>query len=394
MVRAYKFRIYPSLAQEALLNQHLIISRYVWNDCLAFVKKFYLDFELFPSRKTVREFAKHTGIYAQASYNVANRLYDTLIYFLKNRKTRNRIGFPRFKSYDAMKSITYTQYPGHGFVLDGKQLRASPYGTFKTRGLSEISGRILTLSLKRAPTGKWFGILTVSEAVKVIAPNGHPAVGIDLGIEKLATLSDGRMIRNPRLLELEQLSIRRLQKRLSHKTKFSVNYSKCKRRLAIAHERVANRRRDYPHKVSRHLVENYGLIAVEDLAIKNLARGRLSKSIYDASWGELLRQLNYKAESAGCSVTFVNPCGTSQVCWACKKRSAKPLSKRVHNCFNCGFTIDRDVNAARNILARATAGYAESQASGDDSATPNSPVWGYETSVNEEAQTKHGSDAN
>ncbi|MBM5806003.1 MAG: IS200/IS605 family element transposase accessory protein TnpB, partial [Candidatus Verstraetearchaeota archaeon] len=192
--------------------------------------------------------------------------------------------------------------------------------------------------------------------------------GLDLGLRSFAVLSDGTKIANPRHLKKHECKLKRLQRRLSKRHKWSRNWFKSKQILAAAHERVANTRRDFHHKLSFSFVRKYSLIAVEDLSLKELIEQpcrHLNKSIHDAGWSSFVIKLCNKAESAGCRVIKVEPGGTTQECSNCGKIVPKTLKDRRHSC-SCGLSIDRDLNASINILNRAlsTVGHTESQACG------------------------------
>ena len=175
---------------------------------------------------------------------------------------------------------------------------------------------------------------------------------------KLAVLSDSSIIANPRYIKRYGWKIAVLGRRLSRKKKGSCNRSKAKVKLARAYEKLANSRRDFLHKTSFDLVNKYSFISLENLNIKGMIQNRFSKQINDAGWGMLTSMLCYKAESAGCKVVFVNPEGTTQQCSQCGTIVPKTLADRVHSCLNCGLVLDRDLNAAYNIIKRGTAGHA------------------------------------
>ncbi len=355
-VRSFKFRLYPSKEQEVLLGLHLFISKNVWNASLNFVKSFYNDFQRFPSLKCLRGFAVGQGLYSQTGQDVVARLYGAL----KQRKIK---GFPRFKSFNRVKSLCYPQY---GFKLLGDELSVTPFGSLRIKKHRNVNGKIKTLSLKRE-SNKWFAIFTAEQEKQVSKSNAGDLVGIDLGIEKFATLSNGLMIDNPRFLEKRAMKLRLFQRRLSRKVLKSRNRVKACFKVAVQHEKVANSRKDFQHKQSTRLVNDYSLIALENLNVGGMARGLFSKSLYDAGWSLFTNMLVYKAESAGCKIVFVNPYNTSQQCSNCQSIVKKSLSQRIHNCSNCGLTINRDVNAAVNILNKAlssmpTVGHTESNA--------------------------------
>ena len=178
-----------------------------------------------------------------------------------------------------------------------------------------------------------------------------PAVGVDLGINRLVTLSDGKSFENPRIFVRALKRITILQRRLSRKKVGSKNRQKSRDVLAKTWRKVRNQRSDLAHKISAFLSKEYSTIVFEDLGILNMVRNhRLASAIMDASWGNLRRLAAYKVERRGGRVILVNPKGTSQKCSRCGEIVVKELSVRVHDCHACGLVVDRDVNAARNIL--------------------------------------------
>ena len=193
--------------------------------------------------------------------------------------------------------------------------------------------------------------------------------GVDLGLKNLATLTDGSLIGNPRHIGKHQGKIAFLQREMDNKKKGSKNRRKAKRKVAIGFETLKNSRRDFLHKLSRNLVSSYSFIALEDLASQELAKKNFGKQIYDAGWGELADMLRYKAASAGCEVVFVDPKDTTKMCCVCGNKMDMPLAVRDYDCEKCSNRMDRDKNAAYNILQRATAGAAGSNACGDEEKT-------------------------
>jgi putative transposase len=177
-------------------------------------------------------------------------------------------------------------------------------------------------------------------------------IGIDVGLLNLATLSNGEIIPNPRIAKNREKELRVRQRALSRCKKGSKRRLKVKYRVTALHETIANTRRTYLHQQSARLTREYGTIVVEDLKIKNMVKSRLAKSISDASWGMFVNMLTYKVANIGGKVIKVNPRNTSQECSDCGIIVLKKLSQRVHNCPGCGLILDRDENAARNILAR------------------------------------------
>jgi putative transposase len=176
---------------------------------------------------------------------------------------------------------------------------------------------------------------------------------VDLGLKNLAVLSTGESILHPKFLRASETKIKIIQREVSRKKKGSNNRRKCARRLAKAHRRVERRRDDFLHKASRALSMKADAIVFENLNINGMLKNHhLAKSISDVSWGKLMQFTHYKAASAGGAVYYVNPSGTSQICSRCGETVKKSLSERNHKCPNCGFSSDRDINAALNILGR------------------------------------------
>ena len=353
MVRSYKFRLYPNRSQEKEMQTHLFLSKNLWNDGLEFAKQLYADYGRFPSRQAYQEMSKDSGLHSQAAQNVFIRLDLAIKTKIRRKKSGLKGGFPRFKSIDRVKSL---HYPQSGFSLKEKKLKVSPFGDINVKKHREVEGSVKTLTLKREASGKWFAILTVEIEATPVQENDGSQVGIDLGLINFAVLSDGTTIRNPRHLKKHQDNIRAKQKSLSRTERYSINRGKAKRRLAVIHQRLKNIRGDFLHKLSHKLVHAHSLIALEDLASQEMAERRFGKSINDAGWSEFIGMLSYKAESAGSTVMLVDPENTTKGCSRCGFLTRKELSERQHDCPSCGLSMDRDLNAAINILSRATNG--------------------------------------
>ena len=360
MIRAYRFRLYPNRLQAETLSHHLWLSKELWNRMLDYSKSKYKREGKFASKKELREIVKRQGLFSQVAQELVDRLVDATWRFVKLKREGKGCGFPRFKSFERMKSLCYPQM---GFKLVGNRLKVSPFGEIKLKLHREIKGKIKTLTLKREPSGKWFAIFTVEQEEMPKLNNGS-IVGIDLGLSKLAVVSDGSIIVNPRHVKKHERRIAVLGRRFSRKKKGSCNRWKAKVKLARAYEKLGNSRLDFLHKTSRNLVNRYSLISLENLNIKSMVQEKFGKQINDAGWGTLAGMLCYKAESAGCKVVFVNPSGTTQQCSRCGTVVPKGLADRVHNCPCCGLILDRDLNAARNILKRCTVGHTEINACG------------------------------
>ncbi|MGD0995913.1 MAG: transposase [Candidatus Bathyarchaeia archaeon] len=353
--------MYPNRLQEETLNHHLWLSKELWNRMLDYSKSKYNREGKFASKKELRERVKRQGLFSQVAQELVDRLFDATWRFIKMKKAGEVCGFPRFKSFDRLKSLCYPQM---GFRLAGNRLKVTPFGEVKLKLHRQLKGQIKTLVLKREASGKWFAILTCEEENVKSCSNQEAKVGIDLGLSKLAVLSDGSIIANPRHIKKYERKIAVLGRVLSKKKKGSRNRVKARVKLARAYEKLGNSRLDFLHKTSSSLVSKYGVISLENLNIKGMVQEKFGKQINDAGWGLLTSMLCYKAESAGCKVVFVNPKGTTQQCSRCGAVVPKTLADRVHNCPSCGLVLDRDLNAAHNILKRGTVGHTEINACG------------------------------
>ena len=355
-MKAYRFRIYPTKVQEKQLSQHLFLAKNLWNELLEHTQQTYIDYGYFPTRNTLAVMTKESGLYSQASQEIASRLLDSVWRFIKLRKEGNEdVGFPRFKSINRMKSL---HYPQSGFSL-GTKLKVTPFGNLCIVKHREMKGDIKTLTLKREASGKWFAIFCVELGKdEPLQPkeNRGEEVGIDLGLKNFAVLSNGEVIRNPRHIRKYQDKHARFARLRSRKVKRSHNWKKANLKVARIDEKVANSRSDFLNKTSTRLVNSYSLIALEKLASQELAEKNYGKSINDVGWGTFANMISYKAEEAGCRVVFVDPNNTTQECSGCHKLVHKELQDRIHNCPNCSLVMDRDLNAAINILARARTG--------------------------------------
>jgi putative transposase len=205
--------------------------------------------------------------------------------------------------------------------------------------------------VRRTATGKWFATFSC-EVDDAPLPTSTGAVGVDVGLASFATLSTGERLANPRFFRRDEKDLTKCQRRLSRETKGTPAWRRRKKAAAHVHERVANRRRDFAHQHSRHLVNQYGVVAVEDLSVNQMVHTHcLAKSISDAAWSQFTQYLTYKAARAGRQMVKVNPAYTSQQCSRCRHRQKLALADRVYHCPCCGLDIDRDHNAALNILA-------------------------------------------
>ncbi len=360
-MKSYKFRLYPTKMQKQEMQKHLWIEKNLWNMLLECNKKKYEEEKKFLTKNEMQKMVKNSGLYSQVAQTLSHRLQKALWRMVRMRKEGKKCGYPRFKNIDRIKSLNY---PQAGFELD-KKLKVTPFGEINIKQHIEIKGKVKTLTLKREPSGKWFAIFCVEQKKKESKTNNGEQIGIDLGLTKFAVLSNGTVIENPRHLKQHEEHLSQLQKGLSKKKKGSNNRKKAKLKVARIHEKVSNTRSDFLHKTSTQLVNDYSFIALEKLASKKMSEQNFGKSINDVGWNMFANMVSYKAESAGCKVVFADPKNTTQECSKCGKIVRKELWERIHNC-SCGLSIGRDLNASLNILKRATAGQAGSNACGDE----------------------------
>lgn len=281
-----------------------------------------------------------------------------------------RARYPRFKSKHHTQSIRYPQR----FKLHGNRIYLPKVGWVKVVRHRALEGQMKNCTVSKTKSGKYF--VAIQCELELDDPAPRPgAVGIDLGLSAFLTTSDGERVAPPKYLRRAERRLRLRQRRLSRKIKGSRNRAKARQRVAVQHERVANQRRDFHHKLSHDLVSRFGHLAFEDLHIRGLLQNhRLAKSIQDAGWSQFVQFCEYKAAWTGGTVAkverFYPSSKTCSVCGAVK--DALALAEREWLCVGCGTTHERDQNAARNLLHRTTTGAVESHASGDTSSVGNS----------------------
>jgi putative transposase len=357
MLKAYKFRIYPTKLQRTVMDRTLDLCRWTYNQTLAYRKDSwekegksvskYETHNLLPTWKS--EKPELSEVFSQTLQNVQERVDLGLKTFFRRVKAGENPGYPRFRGRGWYDSFTY---PQKGFRLDSGKLYLSKIGNIKIKLHRPIGGKIKRLIVRRAATGKWFACFSVEmeESPKPPWKDGS-VVGIDVGLESFATLSNGEKIANPKFFRDEEKELARVQRRLSKAPKGTPERKAALKVVERVHERIANKRYEFAHQVSRDLVNRFGLIAFEDLNIKNMLQNHcLAKSISDVAWNMLVTVTSYKAANAGSMVVLVDPRNTSKMCSRCGILVEKSLSNRVHNCTHCGLSLDRDINAAINIL--------------------------------------------
>jgi putative transposase len=356
MLKAFKYRIYPSHAQVTKLESTLGLCCELYNAALQERRDAYRlcgksisytdQQNQLPDIKEIR--TDLNRVHSQVLQEVLKRLEKAFDAFFRRVRDGEKPGFPRFRARSRYDSFTYSQ---SGFAIEHGKLRLSKIGRVKIKLHRPIEGKIKTLTITRTSTGKWFACFSVECETEALPATAETA-GIDMGLKEFAVLSNGEAIENPRFFRVEEKRVARAQRKLSASVKGTPERKKARKAVAHIHERVANKRRDFAHKESRKLANRFGIICFENLNIRGMLRNHsLAKSIADAAWNQLVLFTTYKAENAGRCVVQVNPRNTSQMCSGCCEIVRKSLSVRIHRCSGCGLVLDRDHNAARNILA-------------------------------------------
>ena len=337
---SYRFRLYPSRQVEEALFQQLDLCRWLYNRLLEELNRAKAEGQKLTQKDTQALIVKLKAekselrlVYSKVLQMVNYQLWSNIRGLSALKRKGRKIGRLRFKGH-WFKTVNYNQ---SGFRLEGKKLILSKLGAINIKLHRPMEGNIKGVLIKRELSGKWFAVFQVDGLKHEGVSKTERAIGLDVGIKHFLTDSDGRQIENPRFYGRSLETLRITHKVLSRKKRGSSNSAKAKVKLARAYEKVTNQRDDFLHKLSRFYVNNYDVISVEDLSVTNMVRNHnLSRKILDASWSKFLQMLSYKAESAGRRFVKVNPRGTSRE----YKRGE----------------LDRDYNAALNILERGLSG--------------------------------------
>jgi len=365
-----KIRLYPDRAQERELETTLETCRLVYNS-LVNDRKFQYDIaQVSVGRYTQQAYLpkwkkNHPElkvVYSQVLQDVVHRVELAFKAFFERAAKGEKPGFPRFKGTGQYDSITFTQ--NDSFKVGDSTVRLAKIGQVKAKVHRKPWGELKTCTVRRI-NGKWFACICQGVEPEPLPPSAE-AVGVDVGLKTFAAFSNGEgdnfFIENPRFFRKDEKALAKAQRKLSKQRRGSKERKKARKVVSRIHERIRNRRHDFCHQNARRIVNRFGVIAVEKLSVKNMLGNQkishcLAKSIADASWSQFRSILTSKAESAGREVIAVNPAYTSQDCSGCgyrpdglEGRTKKKLSDRWHLCPMCGLSVDRDTNAAVNIL--------------------------------------------
>jgi putative transposase len=364
--KTFKYKLMPTPEQARTLDSVLWRCRELYNAGLeeriaAWEKRrvcvtFAMQSAQLPAIKEVRP--DYRDLYAQVLQDVLHRLDKAFAAFFRRVQAgEQHPGYPRFQGTDRYNSFTYPQVGAHGgAVFDGGMLNLSKLGRIRLRLHRPIEGTPKTVTISREADG-WYACISCAEVpIEPLPVTGHET-GIDVGLKVFLITADGELVANPRHYRKAEQQLARAQRRVSRRTKGSKRRRKAVQLLKSTHQKIARQRRDFHHKTALALLQQYDVIYLEDLQVRNMVRNcYLAKSINDAGWAAFRTILTSKAVYAGKWVVAVPAQYTSQVCSGvlpdgsrCMQRVAKSLSVRTHVCPSCGLVLDRDENAALNI---------------------------------------------
>jgi putative transposase len=358
----YRYRIYPSPGQQQALARAFGCARVVYNDCLRVRDQAYAAGEkisdtdvqrrvitlakLTPERAWLGQVASVALVQACQD---ARRAYKNWFDSLKGRRKGPKIRHPKPRRKHGRQSIRLTR---NGYALHGERLYVATVGDLKVEWSRVLPSAPSSVTVIREPDSRYYASFVVQREPTPL-PACDREAGIDLGLNSLVVTSDGETVANPRFYRAAQRRLQRAQRVLSRRQKGSANRARARHRVAVVHRKVRDARLDHAHKTALRLVRDNQAVYAEDLAVSGLMRTRLAKSVADAGWSQLIRCIQEKAARYGRTFAKVGRFEpTSQVCSACGvKDGPKPLGVRRWTCAACGAVHDRDVNAARNILA-------------------------------------------
>ena len=361
MYKTFEYRLFTNRSQHKRLLSSLAESRLLYNEMLEMFKAHYQSSGKFLSRYDLTYRFKGRGgehVPQSTVQTLADRLDKALKRFFRRKELGRRVGFPRFKSANRWHSIQLRQYGrGRDVFLDSETKRLhvpSKLGArLKVKQHRLLEGTPKTAHLVLRADGHWY-VLIVCDIGDAPQKRKGDAIGLDVGLTHFVADSNGGAVENPRCFKKAQKRFRRAQRKAARRKRGSNRRRKASKEAAKQHLKIARQRKDHAHKTDKNYVDAYAFIAVEDLQVQNVLQNRhLARAIADASWSAFKNILVLKAEEAGARVVEVSPRYTSQRCFQCNEIVQKSLSVRTHVCPLCEYTLDRDTNAAKNILQAA-----------------------------------------
>ena len=366
--KAYKFRIYPNENHRILINKTLGCTRFVYNYYLSMIK----NSEYINTCTCIKDYTNKLKYEYPFLQEIDSIAINKALFNLGDSYKRffSKQGcYPKFKSKFSKNSYNttaiYGTYKNHNYCnieldLENRTIKLPKLKVMKIRGYrntESINGRILNATISKEPSGKYYVsvLFEIHDEIDKVIPTS--IVGIDLGVKSLLTLSDGTVFENNKYILKYEKRIKRLQRSLARKVKGSENYKKCKQKLAILHSKLANARKYYIHKITKNITDEYDIITCEKLHTKEMIingkKTTLSKNINDASFNEILKQLEYKSKFKGKQFYQIyDYYPSSQTCSVCENidKKYKNLNERKYKCTKCHLEIDRDLNASINIM--------------------------------------------